>query len=114
MAVFARRANSAFRLLHANKVELTTYSRKHFVMPLEQLIEQRRDEIRQIASRHGVTRLFVFGSVARHESRSSSDLDLLVETGPNTTPWFPGGLIFDLESLLGCRVDVVTESALRP
>ena len=83
-------------------------------MPLEQLIEQRRDDIQRIAARHGVTRLLVFGSVARGESRSDSDLDLLVETGPHTSSWFPGGLVFDLESLLGCRVDVVTEGALLP
>ena len=41
-----------------------------------------------------------------------SDIDLLIETGPHRTPWFPGGLIADLEELLGCRVDVVTEKAL--
>jgi uncharacterized protein len=83
-------------------------------MPLEQLIEQRRDEIRDIASRHGVTSIRVFGSVARGESRPDSDLDLLIEAGPNTTSWFPGGLISDLEAMLGCRVEVVTEAALHP
>jgi predicted nucleotidyltransferase len=83
-------------------------------MPLEQLIQAKRDEIHRIARRHGVTRLLVFGSVARGESNPNSDLDLLIETGEHITPWFPGGLIADLESLLGCRVDVVTERALRP
>ena len=36
----------------------------------------------------------------------------IVEMGPNRSPWFPGGLIADLEDLLGRRVDVVTEKAL--
>ena len=83
-------------------------------MPLEQLIERHRDEIRKVAARHGVTRVRVFGSVARGESGPDSDLDLLVETGPKTSSWFPAGLIIDLEALLGCRVDVVTERGLHP
>jgi uncharacterized protein len=83
-------------------------------MPLEQLIEQKRDEIHRIAAEHGVTRLRVFGSVARGDSRPGSDLDLLIETGPKTSSWFPAGLIIDLEALLGCKVDVVTEAGLRP
>jgi len=29
-----------------------------------------------------------------------------------TSPWFPGGLLVDLEDLLGCKVDVVTEKSL--
>ena len=83
-------------------------------MPLDQLIQQRRDDIREIAARHGVTSIRVFGSVARGESRPGSDLDLLIETGQHTSSWFPGGLVHDLESLLGCRVDVVTEAGLIP
>jgi predicted nucleotidyltransferase len=54
----------------------------------------------------------VFGSVARGEAGPDSDVDLLVERGPNPSPFFPGGLIADLEDLLGCRVHVVTEKAV--
>ena len=43
-----------------------------------------------------------------------SDIDLLVSPGPETSSWFPAGLILDLESLLGRRVDVVTEKGLNP
>jgi predicted nucleotidyltransferase len=43
-----------------------------------------------------------------------SDLDLLISVGPKTTSWFPGGLVADLEQLLGRRVDVVTDRALSP
>jgi predicted nucleotidyltransferase len=82
-------------------------------MPLEQLLRERREEIARIAARHGVVRVRVFGSVARAESRSDSDVDLLVATGPSTSPWFPAGLVLDLEALLNCRVDVVTETGLR-
>ena len=75
-------------------------------------IEKRRAEIREICQRHGVETIRVFGSVARGDAGADSDLDLLVTVGPNPGPWFPGGLIADLEELLGCRVEVVTEAGL--
>jgi predicted nucleotidyltransferase len=84
------------------------------LVPLDQLIREKREEIRDVAARHGVTSIRVFGSVARGEAGANSDLDLLIETGPQTSSWFPAGLIIDLEALLGCRVDVVTEAGLRP
>jgi predicted nucleotidyltransferase len=83
-------------------------------MPLEQLLLEKRAEITEIAARHGVERILVFGSAARGESRPDSDLDLLITTGPRISPWFPAGLIVDLEALLHRRVQVVTEAGLRP
>jgi uncharacterized protein len=76
------------------------------------LVKSRRDEILSIARRHGVTRVRVFGSMARGDAGPTSDLDLLVDVGPNTSPWFPGGLVAELESLLGRHVQVVTERGL--
>ena len=83
-------------------------------MMIEEVLRDRRDEIHRIAAKHGVTSLRVFGSVARGEARPDSDIDLLIETGPVTSSWFPAGLIIDLEQLLGRRVEVVTERALNP
>ena len=83
-------------------------------MTIDQLLREKKDDIQQIAVRHGVVRIRVFGSVARGEATPESDVDLLVETGPVTSAWFPAGLILDLETLLGRRVDIVTERALRP
>jgi hypothetical protein len=70
--------------------------------------------IRQVAERHGAHSVRVFGSFARGDARPDSDLDLLVEAGPETTPWFPGGIVADLEEALGRRVDVVTLNGLSP
>ena len=82
-------------------------------MGIEILLGEKREEILRIAAKHGVARIRVFGSAARGESREESDVDLLVEvTGP-TTPWFPGGLVADLEQFLGRRVDVVELDAIR-
>jgi len=76
------------------------------------LVKSRRDEILALARRHGVTRVRVFGSMARGDARPDSDVDLLVEVGPDPSAWFPGGLVADLESLLGRRVQVITERGL--
>lgn len=77
------------------------------------LLKEKREEILHIAARHGVGKIRVFGSVARGEAGENSDIDLLIEvTGP-ITPWFPGGLVAELQELLGRRVDVVEADALR-
>jgi uncharacterized protein len=81
---------------------------------LEQLLHEKRDEIKRIAARHGAYNIRVFGSVARGEARPESDIDLLIDVGPTTSSWFPAGLILDLEELLGRRVEVTTEKALNP
>ncbi len=81
-------------------------------MEIEQLLKEKRDEILQIALRHGAKNIRLFGSVARGQAGESSDIDMLVEVGANPSPWFPGGLIADLEELLERKVHVVTVGAL--
>jgi predicted nucleotidyltransferase len=83
-------------------------------MTLRQLIEEKRDDIVSIAARHGAKNVRLFGSVARGEDKADSDVDLLVDTGPTTTSWFPAGLVLDLEQVLGRPVEVVTEKGLNP
>ena len=78
------------------------------------LLDAKRDEIRQIAAKHGARNIRVFGSVARGEAAPDSDFDFLVDAGPITSSWFPAGLIVDLEQILGRRVEVVTEKGLDP
>jgi predicted nucleotidyltransferase len=84
------------------------------IVGLEQLLREKRDDIKQIAARHGAYNIRVFGSIARGEARPESDIDFLIDAGPATSSWFPAGLILDQEDLLGRRVDVVTEKALNP
>jgi hypothetical protein len=83
-------------------------------MTLDALGHEKLAAIRAIATRHGVTSVRVFGSFARGEARADSDLDLLIEAGPQTPPWFPGGLLADLEEELGRPVDITEEAALHP
>lgn len=67
----------------------------------------------ELAARYGVTRLALFGSVARDTARSDSDVDILVAfDGPATSARYFSVLFF-LEDLFGRRVDLVTDNALR-
>lgn len=77
-------------------------------------LRTRRREIVDLAARRGAHAVQVFGSVARGEQRPGSDIDLLVEFEPGRSLFDLGGLICDLEDLLGGPVDVVTEDELRP
>jgi uncharacterized protein len=81
-------------------------------MTVDQLLHETREEIQRIAAKHGARNIRIFGSVARREARPDSDIDLLVDAGPETSSWFPAGLILDLEEVLGCKVEVVTEKGL--
>lgn len=83
-------------------------------MTLEQLLKERREEILRIAQKHGARNVRVFGSLARGEADDISDIDFLVDLDPGRSLLDLGGLQYDLESLLGCRVDVATERGLKP
>jgi len=76
-------------------------------------LRQRRSEILQLAAHHGASNVRVFGSVARSEADRESDVDLLVDLAPDRTLLDLGGLVMDLNTLLGVPVDVMTEEILR-
>ncbi|MEX2272738.1 MAG: nucleotidyltransferase family protein [Vicinamibacterales bacterium] len=76
------------------------------------LVSAKREQILRLARKHGVTDVRVFGSMARGDAGPHSDVDLLVEVGSQPSSWFPGGLVAELEELLGRRVQVVTERGL--
>lgn len=77
-------------------------------------LKRYRAEILRLAAAHGATDVRVFGSVARGEATEASDIDFLVRMSPGRSLFDVGGLLMDLQDLLGRRVDVVTESGLRP
>lgn len=83
-------------------------------MTLDKLVDENRNDILQIAARHGAYNVRVFGSRARGEATQDSDLDLLIDIEPGRSLLDIVALKQDLEDLLGCTVDVVTEAAISP
>jgi hypothetical protein len=79
-----------------------------------EVLRAKQSEIQSIAAKHGAGNLRVFGSVARGDARENSDVDLLIDIVGPTTPWFPGGLLTDLETALSRRVDIVIARSLHP
>jgi len=75
----------------------------------------KRDEILELAARHGASDVRLFGSVARGDEHAESDVDFLVRMGQGRSLFDVGGLLMDLQDLLGCKVDLVTEHrSLKP
>jgi hypothetical protein len=73
-----------------------------------------RDEILRLAREHGARNVRLFGSAARGEDRTDSDLDLLVDMEEGRSLVDHVALKQDLEDLLGREIDVVTERSLHP
>ena len=83
------------------------------VNPLRELVEARREEIKEIVARHGGRSVAIFGSVARGEEHPGSDIDFLVELNPDARPIEILSIGIELEGALGVRVDVGTPASLR-
>ncbi len=82
-------------------------------MDKKELLAAKREEILQIAARHGAHNVRVFGSVARGDAGPESDVDFLVDMEPGRSLFDLGGLVMDLKKLLGVEVDIATEKGLR-
>ncbi|MDO8753498.1 MAG: nucleotidyltransferase family protein [Anaerolineales bacterium] len=83
-------------------------------MDAHTLLKSRRKEILALAARNGAINVRVFGSVARDENGPDSDIDFLVNLEAGRSLLDQARLLRELQSLLGTRVDVMTEAGLRP
>ena len=82
-------------------------------MGIPEIIAEKRDAILALAARYGASNVRIFGSVAEGKADESSDVDFLVDLEPGRSLFDLGGLLMDLQELLGRNVDVVTEAGLR-
>ncbi len=80
---------------------------------MRELLNENRDAILQLAAQYGATNVRIFGSVARGDDLPASDIDFLVDLEANRSLFDLGGLLIDLQQLLGRPVDVTTERGLR-
>jgi hypothetical protein len=77
-----------------------------------QAFQSHRDAVRELALRHRVLNIRVFGSVLHGDDTDDSDLDLLVDPTPATTLMDIARIQNQLQMLLGVSVDVLTPNAL--
>jgi predicted nucleotidyltransferase len=83
-------------------------------MAIEDLLRKKRAEIIEITSRRGARNVRIFGSVSKGLADAESDIDIVVDMEPGRSLMDLGGLWWELNALLGVKVDVVTEKGLRP
>lgn len=70
-------------------------------------IKKLKQQLYQIAAKHGISKLYVFGSVARGESNEISDVDFLIEMEADASALGIGAFQFEAQQLLGIHIDVI-------
>ncbi len=81
-------------------------------MALSEFILKEREQILALAKKHGAREVRVFGSMARDDAGSGSDVDLLVDLDEGRDLLDLGAFLMDVQDLLNRKVDVVTEASL--
>ena len=80
--------------------------------PSESLAKHRK-EVLEIFAKYPVSNPRVFGSVARGEDVEGSDIDMIVHPAAGLSYFDLGRLVFELESLLNCAVDLGEDTSLK-
>jgi predicted nucleotidyltransferase len=76
-------------------------------------LDELKSRIAPFCQRHGISRLEVFGSLARGEPHPGSDIDLLVTFRPGVhLGWDFFELHKEIEDILGCEVDLLTRRSV--
>lgn len=107
-------------LVEATGLELEVRVRAHrppidrLTGPVGRRVRQHRRRLVESAATHGITRLQVFGSVARGEDRPDSDVDILADIPEGLGLPTLGRAREELETILGARVDLVSAAGLKP
>jgi predicted nucleotidyltransferase len=83
-------------------------------MTIRQRLQLLKADVLAVARRHGASNLRIYGSIAKGEEHSGSDLDLLVDLTADQTLLGLISLRQELEDLLGCPVDVTEAETLHP
>ncbi|MDZ4765262.1 MAG: nucleotidyltransferase family protein [Chloroflexota bacterium] len=79
---------------------------------IAEIIGDKREVVLELARKHGAFNVRVFGSVARGEARSDSDVDFVMDFVEKTSIFDGSDLWWDLQELLGREVDPISDGAL--
>lgn len=82
-------------------------------MKPSEAVARHREEIRRIVLANRARNPRIFGSTARGEDHEGSDLDILVDSTPETSLFDLGRINYLLEHLLNIDVDVLSSDSLR-
>jgi predicted nucleotidyltransferase len=77
-------------------------------------IEEIKGKVIPILERYGVKKAGIYGSVVRGESKTSSDVDILVEIKSNMSLLDFIGIKIELEEVLKMSVDLVEYDTIKP
>jgi uncharacterized protein len=81
-------------------------------MDIDEGVKAKREDILRIAAKYWARNVRVFGSRARGDARSDSDVDFLVDMPSGCSLLDVARLMMDLQDILGCKVDVVEPEGL--
>jgi predicted nucleotidyltransferase len=81
-------------------------------MKPSEALASNRAAIRRVVESHRARNARAFGSVLHGQDTDGSDLDILVDTAPETTLMDVAAIEVELQRLLGVSVDVLTPKAL--
>ena len=81
-------------------------------MGITEIIDNKKEQILELAAKYGASNIRVFGSVARGTADNNSDIDFLVDMEKGRSLFDLGGLLMELQQLLNHKVNVVTENGL--
>ena len=76
-------------------------------------ILNKKANIYQIANKYNADKVYVFGSCARKEETTNSDIDFLACFNENASLFDQANMIIDLSELFSCNVDVISYASLR-
>ena len=79
-----------------------------------EMLQSKRGAILSLAAEHGASKVRLLGSLARGEASPGSDVDLLVAMEEGRSLLDLVAFWQDVEELLGCRVDVITDGGVSP
>ena len=91
---------------------LTQSSVKSLAMKPSIALAKNRDAVRQIVARHRAANPRIFGSILHGQDNETSDVDPLVDAMADTSLFDLGAIQFEVQELLGVRVDVLTPDDL--
>lgn len=82
--------------------------------PRRESVELNRLRLQRALRKLGARNIRLFGSVARGDDETQSDIDLLVDISPDVGLFALGRMRTEAESILGATVDIVPANSLKP